>query len=383
MNGPLTKILLITLCALLVSEATDKGLHNNLYQEIVAKNAEDNIIYSPFSIQACLALAHLGASGVTADELANVIGYSSHFNHESLAKLLEDFEALKVLQVANKVYVKTGSQLSPEYETSVKNLLKSSIESINFADKKSAARQMSAWVEEHTNNKIQDMIQPNMIDELTNLILINAVYFKANWATEFYDAQPHDFTNHDQTVNQVPWIRKSLHLPYTHDAKLSASIVKIPYKYSTNMSMFVIIPDEKQGLAKIEQTPIKFLELNEKLESTFIDFAMPKFEFKTKLDLGKMLKKIGMPTALSGDADFSKMFVTKEKVPISDVIHEAFIKVDEYGTEAGAATAILMLGSSMASPSVKLEADRPFMFAIVAEGVETPLFMGAVKNLKK
>lgn len=153
---------------------------------MTTKNNE-NIIFSPFSIQLCIALSHLGANGVTADEIGHVIGYSSNFTHDSISRLLDVLYKQDVLQIANKIYVKNSLHLNPQYKTSIQNLLKSSVESIDFAQTISTAKIISDWIELQTNHKIKNMVTPDMINETTKLMLVNAVYFKAPWRNEFND----------------------------------------------------------------------------------------------------------------------------------------------------------------------------------------------------
>lgn len=302
-------------------------------------NPDTNIIYSPFSIQLCLALAHSGANGATANEIGQVIGYSSNFNQRSVSRLLDRLNEQNVLQVANKVYVKSGSRLNSQYESSIRNDLKSGVESIDFGQGVSAAKTISDWIETQTNHKIKDMVKPNMIDDQTKLMLVNAVYFKANWEKEFRDARPGQFTNHDQSVSTVPMMYEEVWFDKTHLDALSATVVKIPY-LKPNIAMYLVIPDATNGLTKVEQNldQLNFQQIKSRMESTYMNFHMPKFEFETGLELGDALKRMGMTTAFSSRADFSNMLTPKEGMFITDAIHKAFIKVDEKGTEAGAAT---------------------------------------------
>lgn len=300
---------------------------------------DENIIFSPFSIQLCIALAHLGASGETANEIGHVIGYSSNFSHAKISTLLDYLNKQDVLQIANKVYAKKGLHLNTKYETSLQNSLKSSVESIDFDQRSPAAKTISGWIEAQTNHKIKDMVKPDMINDGTKLMLVNAVYFKANWDTEFNNARPGDFTNHDLSISEVPMMHKQMWLPMTHLDTLASHVVKIPYA-NTNIAMFLVIPDTTSGLSYIEQNldQLNFMKISTQMESTFMTFEMPKFEFKTGADLVEPLKRMGMPTAFTNEADFSNMLSPKEDMYITDVIHKAYIKVDEKGTEAGAAT---------------------------------------------
>lgn len=315
-------------------------LHNKLYQEISAKDAHRNIIYSPFSIQLCVALAHLGAKGQTQEEIAHVLGYTPDFDSKNLSTVLQTFyKENNALQVANKVYVKSGHTLNPKYKHDVTGDLKSEVESIDFDQKAIAAANINEWIENQTNHKIKNMISSEMISHDTLMMLVNAVYFKGAWEDEFRPSLEGEFTNSDGNVVKTQIMQNTEDYEVGHIESLSAHIVKLKY-HETNIAMYVIIPDETQGLGKIEQNleKLNFKELKSQLQMKYIEFFLPKFEFDLNVSLTEILQKMGMVTAFMDNADFSGMFEAPVPMKVSNAIHKAFIKVDEKGTEAAGVT---------------------------------------------
>lgn len=316
----------------------------------MTKNPNQNLIFSPFSIQLCLGLTHLGARGDTADEIAQVIGYSSSFNVNHLTDALERLNEHSVIQIANKIYVKFGYDLKPNYEVSVREKLKSQVESIDFRQTVLAAKKINDWIETQTNHRLKDVVKPQQLDDAIRMVLINAVYFKANWFRKFYTAEPDNFTNQDQSVTKVQMMTNEDHFSVGRVDAVSAYVVKLNYYQNyndTKTAMFIVIPDDVDGLTKIEQNldKLNFREIKERMESKYIHLTMPKFTFETEVSLVDILKNSGMRKAFTEAADFSDMLSSNEKISISDAIHKAFIKVDEKGTEAAAVTGSLELNS--------------------------------------
>lgn len=312
-------------------------------QQILTTNSNQNLVFSPFPIQLCLGLAHLGARDNTADEIAQVIGYSSNFNVDHLSEALDSLNEYSTIQVANKVYVKSGYNLKPHYETSVREKLKSEVESIDFTESMIAAKKINDWIDTQTNHRLKNVIDSQQLNEAIRMVLINAVYFKANWFRKFYTAEPEKFTNQDGSIASVQMMTNEDHFNVGRIDALSAYVVKLSYFQDfndTNTAMYVIIPDSVDGLTKIEKNldKLNFRQIKERMQSKYIDLSMPKFTFETEVPLVDVLKNMGMKKAFTNAADFSDMLISDEQISISDAIHKAFIKVDEKGTEAAAVT---------------------------------------------
>lgn len=293
----------------------------------------------------CVGLAHLGAHGQTQEEIAHVLGYGPDFDTKNMSNILQRLhDQNNALQIANKVYVKSGYSLNQKYEKGVTEDLKSEVESLDFNQNEEAAKTVNDWIEDHTNHKIKNMVQSSMLGSDTRLLLVNAVYFKAAWKIQFNQGSTQDFTNSDGSTTKTELMFNEDDFHVAHFENLASHIVKMNY-HDTNIAMYVVIPDETQGLTKVEQNlaQLNFKEIGAQLTRSYIKLFMPKFEFEHETGLNEILKKMGMATAFTDTADFSGI-LEKNDLPlkISDAIHKAFIKVDEKGTEAGAATGLIL-----------------------------------------
>lgn len=264
-------------------------------------------------------------------------------------------EQNNAFQVANKVYVKSGATLNPKYEKDVRGDLKSEVETIDFNQNQPAAKTINDWIESQTNHKIKDIVQPAMLGSDTVLLLVNAVDFKGSWSIQFNKGSTEEFTNADGTRSSTQLMSNEDDFKLYHDENLAAHVVKMNY-HETNIAMYVIIPDEAQGLKKVEENlaQLNFKEIDAKLKKRYIKLLMPQFEFEYEASLNEMLQKMGMATAFTDSADFSGMLETNTTpLKISDAIHKAFIRVDEKGTEASAASGKIL--SCFCSSCVKFE----------------------------
>jgi len=235
---------------------------------------------------------------------------------------------------------------------------------------------INTWVEEQTNNKIKDLIPQGMITPLTRLVLTNAIYFKGTWAIQFdpTDTKKQDFrVNSEKTVQADMMSLTEEEFNYTETDDLQ--ILELPYK-GDELSMLILLP--KENLNKIELTLENLEQWRSSLRERELNIYIPKFKFETKYFMSKDLKEMGMPTAFGEGADFSGMTGDK-KLFISQVIHQAFVEVNEEGTEAAAATALTMVESAVTKPTL-FKADHPFIFIIQQKETGNILFIGRVND---
>jgi len=352
----------------------------DLYSEL-NKNGQENIFYSPYSISAALAMTYEGAKGKTAEEMKSIF----HFPEDNI--LRPNFAAMyNSINKGNKAYqLSTGNALwvqqdypfLQDYLTTVEKYYGGKAANLDFIKETEKSRQtINSFIEEQTNNKIKDLIPEEVLSPLTRLVLTNAIYFKGTWEWEFDkgDTRNQDFKITPENIVQVPMMfmepDKAM-LNYADLEKLQ--ILELPYK-GDEISMLILLP--KQGedydfetgevitsdytLEDIELNSEKLKELKSQMKETKLDsIYLPKFEFDTKYFMADTLSKMGMPTAFNpSSADFSEMDGTRNLF-ISAVIHQAYVKVDEEGTEAAAATAVVVGKTAMPE---KLNRNRKYSF---------------------
>lgn len=291
-------------------------------------------------------MAFLAANGQTASEMSSVMKYGAAVDKKQLSQqfdtLLSAIEKESGIGIANKIYVKTGYSLQDEYTALVAKHFKSAVELIQFAESDNAAKTINGWVEEKTNNRIKDLISPDMLDDSTRAVLVNAIYFKGKWTYPFnpkFTQKLPFWITPDQSVD-VDTMNIKKKFRYAKLDSLDSTALELTYKDS-NISMLIILPNQRNGLQALEKRigEINLTEIDQQLYSTEVEVFLPKFEYEYEVDLNDILSKMGMPTAFNANkADFSGLLKSPEPLYISKVIHKAFIKVDEEGAEAAAAT---------------------------------------------
>lgn len=376
---------------------------------------EGNLCLSPFSIQAALAMTYLGASGVTQEEMARVL----HFPADKQA-LGESFTALNqaleearqasvktvadakkyggqsepmTLRVANRLFAQKSYEFRKPFLTEVKTYFGAPLQLMNFRKNPAGATdEINGWVAKQTEDRIRDLITPDALTKDTRLVLVNALYFKAAWANDFAESatspKPFHVNGSRQTV-EVPTMQTNLNMRYHNGRGFQA--VTLPY-VGNHLHFLLIVPDSTGGISSIESklTP-ELLHACAKAEYQEVILHLPKFKITPPtVQLGALLKKLGMTTAFDeprGSADFDAMAPKRPEdyLYISKVFHKTFIELDEKGTEAAAATAVVMLPRAIAiAPErpkpLELKADRPFLFAIQHAESGACLFLGRVND---
>jgi serpin B len=369
----------------------------DLYSVLAKTAGNGNLVFSPTSIETALAMTYAGASGQTAAEMAKTLhfglqGDALHQAFNSLDSLLESrsWQGKDAEGKDQRVLVKTANSLWAQKGLVFERLFLDTLAAdygagVRLADYKTAAEdareKINSWVAGQTEDKIKDLIPQGALDALTRLVLVNAVYLDADWASPFDKAMTADgqFNTLAGSAVTTPMMTQSAGFPYAQGDGWQA--IELPYARH-ELAMLLIVPD--QG---------RFSQIEGQLQSGLIDrvaaalapasevdLTMPKFKFRTQAALADALKALGMRTAFSGEtADFSGM-TEQEKLSISDVIHEAYIAVDEKGTEAAAATAVIMRATAMPLQTVRLTIDRPFLFALRDRDTGAILFLGRVTD---
>ncbi len=357
--------------------------NNQFAFELFSRLGNDNVFFSPYSISTALAMTYEGAKGKTAEEMQSVF----HFPEESVrrpafAKIYNDLnrkDKKYALNTANALWAQKDFSFLPDYMGVVERYYGGKVTNLDFANAAEQSRvAINDWVEEQTNDKIKDLLpaSPPVINPLTRLVLTNAIYFKGDWLFQFdkRKTQEADFKVSQDKVVKVQMMGLSdKEFNYADMGDLQA--VELPYS-GKELSMLVLLPDDINSF-NLSPEYLKMLKNN--MYKTEISVFLPRFKLETKYFLKDKLMELGMPTAFSMDADFSGMTGTDDLF-ISSVIHQAFVEVNEEGTEAAAATAVIM--ELKAAMPTMFRADHPFIFLIQDKNGNI-LFMGRVVDPTK
>lgn len=366
----------------------------NLYREFYndSQNA-GNIFNSPYSIFTALAMTYEGAKGVTAEEMASVLSIeqdnaSFHEYMQTLYQYLNENSDYNI-STANALWPDTNYTLLQKYIDVIETYYGGNVSNVDYSNPEAASEKINNWVENQTNNLIQDLVPASAIDPfLTKLILTNAIYFKGVWQVQFEEVNTtlRDFTLSSGETTQVDTMKligTEDKFNYTETDELQ--ILELPYN-GNEISMMIFLPKEGSNLSEIinSMDEDNYSEIIDKMTKREVDIYLPKFTIKTPLyTLNDYLINLGMPTAFSGFANFSGLDGIGG-LYISDVLHKAFIKVNEEGTEAAAATAVIFtrtIYDPNALPErITFDCNRPFLFTIHHKETGTVLFMGEVAN---
>lgn len=347
----------------------------NLYQQLKG-TSDGNLFFSPYSVSQALRIAAEGAGGVTKKEFEAVLGAPTK---QLQAHAIEWNES-------NRFWIRQDLKLAPTYQKSVREKLKADVVPLDFAGQPSRAREtINDEVAKQTQNKIKDLL-PKEID-LSGVVsvLTNAIYFKAPWTHEFQPEATREKTFHllNGKKTKARLMQNSKFVRYAEDAR--AQWISLSYGSSQSARFTLIVPRKATDFRAFEKS-LDEAGLQKILGSgdeEMVDYSLPRFSFASDHRLAPALQTLGLQSAFTPGADFKAMFDPKASVPLylSEVIQKAWIEVNEAGTEAAAATAVMGVGAGMPSkPRKALHADRPFLFVISGQtnGAEVILFMGRV-----
>ena len=360
----------------------------DLYSKLDESESE-NLFYSPYSISAALAMTYEGAKGQTADEMKSVFHFpESNILRPNFAAIYNDInEGVKdyELRTGNALWVQQDFPFLSDYTSRIEKYYGGKAANVDFVKETEKSRQtINSFIAEQTNNKIKDLIPSGLLNAMTRLVLTNAIYFKGTWQWEFdtTDTRDEDFKVTPDNIVKVPMMSMEpdkARFSYADTGDLQ--ILDLPYK-GDKISMIVLLPTKDLTSIESTLTAEKLNEYKSKMEETKLNsISFPKFEFDTKYFMNDTLSALGMPTAFSENADFSGM-TGKKDLFIDFVIHQAYVKVNEKGTEAAAATAVGMKLTG-AMPRNIFRADHPFIFIIQEKETGNILFLGRVVDPTK
>ncbi len=356
-----------------------------LYQQLREKEVE-NIFYSPFSITMAMGMVFEGARGWVQGEMHEVFKFplNNQKRRESflaLYKQLNKKNAKYKLHVANALWIQKDYPFLPKYLKTIQKFYDGYARNVDFIAAPEPTRQLiNKWVEGKTNQKIKDLFPPGTIDQQSRLVVTNAIYFRGQWLKEFDKTltTEEDFWVTGTRAVKVPMMKRiDPEAKFNYAETEELQLLELPYDGS-DLAMFILLP-RKNDLSSIEKdlTYEKFEELKKLLSPTRVEVYLPRFTFKTRYLLTPYLAQLGMPNAFAPHCDFSGIDGTKN-LYIRSVVHQAYVDVNEEGTEAAAATGAVV-GITSVGPIIPVfRADHPFIFVIQEKNTGVILFVGRV-----
>ena len=386
------------------------GLAVDLHRKLATGN--DNLCVSPYSIESALAMTFAGADGETRAQMARVLHFpSDSSNAASFASLQHSLEEMSAktaelakkskefggpsepitLNIANRLFAQKDYDFRQDFLSLVKQNYGAEFQPLDFvADPAAATQHINKWVADQTRNKIRDLIPADALNKLTRLVLANALYLKAPWADPFSEktTQPEPFHVRGGAPVNLPMMRKTARFGYAKREGFTA--VSLPYA-GDDLQFLVLLPDDVDGLRALESKLAEHVLAEcAKLEAKDVDLHLPKFTLEPPtIALAEKLQALGMKSAFDipqGSANFDKIAPRKpnDYLYISNVFHKTFIAVDEKGTEAAAATAVVMMMATAIRgpkpPPIEVKVDRPFIYAIQHVPSGVCLFLGRVTD---
>ena len=364
----------------------------DLYHQL--RQGDDNLFYSPYSISLALAMTYAGARGETAKQMADTLHYqldqsSLHLAFNSLVIELgkrgegakgKDGEGFR-LNIVNAIWGQKDYKFLSTYLDLLAENYGAGLRVLDFIKNPNQSREViNQWVSDQTGSRIKDLIPEGSIDSLTRLVLTNAIYFNAAWKLPF---QPEATTNGpfhliSGTDVTVAMMKQTSSFKYLEDDNYQA--IELPYD-GQELSMVIFLPAPGQFKAFEEAMTYQLASniMAQKNNNRQVALTMPKFEFESEFGLKETLMGMGMAEPFRDSADFSGMS-SQSDLHIDDVVHKAFVSVDEAGTEAAAASAVIVGTTSMPAEPVTVTLDRPFVFLIRDIKTGTILFIGRVMN---
>lgn len=370
-----------------VPSAIGNDFGTRLYDALAQNEAGRGLFLSPFSIHIALAMCAAGARGETRRVLVDLIDAPDSITEQnqryaaSIERIHRTSATKLQLSTANALWVQQGYRLHPEYQKAIAEFYSGVCNTVDFqSSPEEAATRINAWVEKQTAGKIRDLISRQLISRDTHLILTNAIYFKAKWANPFDPS--HTWEEDWQGPNgirQAPMMHQRGEYRYCEGKDYQA--LDLPY-LGEQLSLLVVLPLKSDGLTTLERqwaTGKMQTQVAESLAEEEVIVSLPRFRFQTEYRLKDVLCGLGAAVAFGDSADFTG--ISAQPLKISEVIHKAFIEVDEAGTEAAAATGVAMAKCSAPIHEPKsFVADHPFLFFIRDRQTNAVLFAGRVMD---
>ncbi|XP_068084204.1 leukocyte elastase inhibitor isoform X1 [Anabrus simplex] len=355
----------------------------SLYKEL--STTPGNLVVSPFSVEAVVAMLYLGLRGETASRVSAALHLPNNHSlvqqgFQSLFGTLQNSDNV-TLEIANKIYIEKTFNVKDEFRQSTATYFQSDAEAVDIkTDAENVRIAVNDWAAGKTHDKIKDLLAPGTLTADVVMVLLNAIYFKGLWKTPF----DKDFTYNrnfyldNGSSKSVPMMNLNKYFPYAELYEENLRALKLPYQ-GGKFSMLLLLPERKNGLEQLESN-IENLDvprIMSRLSEIKTTVVLPRFKILNTIDLKAPLQNLGMGELFTFEADFTG--ITDEKIAISKALQKAYIEVNEEGTEAAAVTALLLEATSVGGPPRGVFiADHPFMYMIIEEEKGTILFIGRV-----
>lgn len=362
-----------------------------LYSKLVINKPKENTFYSPASIYVALAMTYAGTKGDTAKEIEQVMNWNKpetvhemiHSLQESILSTSGKCSGIK-LNLANRLWAQKSYTILKEYTDILQSYYKAEMGAADFVSHPAEARQtINRWIEEETNDKITDLIKDGVLTATTRLVLTNAIYFKGFWEKQFKKGNTHagDFKVSKTKTIKIKMMNKTDRHLYGRNEELSCQVLKLSYK-EKKMAMMILLPDEVDGLVKLEnKLNAEYIRKCDKMmRNESVEVSLPKFKLNCQFNMTEILSQLGICDLFHADnADLSGVTGDRD-LYVSHIIHQAFVDVNEEGTEAAAATGAVSNRRRLPLPPELFRADHPFLFVIQDCESGAILFLGRVVN---
>nr|ADT63775.1 serpin [Helicoverpa armigera] len=358
-----------------------------MFQKVVKLNPGKSMVMSAFSVLSPLAQLALASEGDSHDEILRAIGLPNDTVTKQV--FLDSNKELRSLsrvelKLANRVYVREGGELNPEYAAVSRDVFNSDVKNVDFAKNTEAAKEINTWVEEATNKRIKDLVSADSLNADTAVVLVNAIYFKGKWVSQFSkeDTKDRDFSvSKDKTIS-LPTMQQSAYFNYGESQELDAKLLEMPYE-GDKSSLLIVLPNEIDGLDSLLnklKDPAVLRKAVDSMYNAKVDVSMPKFKIETKIDLADVLKKMSIEKLFTpGQARLDKLLKESQNLFVSGATQKAYIDVNEEGAEAAAANEFgIAYLSAMIPEQLTFNADHPFVFYLMERN--NILFSGVIQS---
>ncbi|KFQ27729.1 Alpha-1-antichymotrypsin, partial [Merops nubicus] len=352
------------------------------YKQAVSKEADKNVFFSPMSISTAFAVLAVGAKSTTLSQIFEGLGFDNltetriHDIHESFHKILAVLNCTDVnitLNIGNALFTAIGYEPQETFLQNTRQFYDADFFSNDFHKPEEAKKQINKYIEEKTKGKIPELI--SHLDSRTILVLVNYIYFKAAWKKSFDPLHTHEdvfFVNTNTSVRVNMMRRDSIYESY-YDDDLSCEVIELPYQ-GTARALFILPDDGKMKQVEDALSKETVCKWENKLESRMLDLQLPKLSISASYDVKNLFIEMGITELFSSNADLSGISGSRD-LQVSEAIHKALLEVDEAGTEAAGATAIII---NRAHHPVTIKFNRPFLILIYDKETSTTLFMGKI-----
>ncbi|KPJ11294.1 Antitrypsin [Papilio machaon] len=330
--------------AALLAEGNSK-FTARMFTEVAKKNPQKSFVLSAFSVLTPLAQLSLASEGSSHDELLKAIGLpNDEATKTAFTQVDSNLRSVKGidLRMANRIYVANGYTLNKDYATVVRQTFQSEVKNVDFTASQSAAKEINTWVEQQTNNRIKDLVDPNSLDADTRAVLVNAIYFKGTWKDQFEKRLTSDndfYLSHRKSI-KVPTMYRKGDYNYGESAELNARILELPY-VGDESAFYIILPNDVVGITELLDKVKDSSSLEKALSSLYereVEAYIPKFKIETTTNLKEILPEIGVKGIFDASkANLSKLITNQNDLYVSDATQKAFIEINEEGAEAAAA----------------------------------------------